>query len=311
MPGEVILLNSIIKNLGVDCYIRAKITYKVNDTEYDERNYISGDYNNWNKVDDYYYYDSVLEKKDSLDLFDSIKIPKELENQSDNNQIIVDIKVEAIQAKHFDGNWENQEIINAIDRSYSIDPEGKSTIIFENNSEKYLDYIDNFFDNLGYLLPGDNISDQILINNKSNNRLKYYLTVDTSNLTEEENKLLDKVNLKIKNSNGTIKEEKITEIDEVLLGTYNSGTNEIIDFSISIPTSLNNEYSKIASKIIWIFSVEEEKRSINPETWDMRFDWSITLFFCSALGLLIVMILEKKENDIIENKNSKEKRKKI
>ena len=40
----------------------------------------------------------------------------------------------------------------------------------------------------------------------------------------------------------------------------------------------------------------------NPDTWDLQFDWSIVIFIFSALGLLIVMILEKIENDkIVKN----------
>ena len=100
---------------------------------------------------------------------------------------------------------------------------------------------------------------------------------------------------------------KLTELNDLLLGIYNSGSNGIINFTISIPSNLDNEYSKIATKIIWMFSVEVENNSINPETWDLRFDWSITLFMFSALGLLIVMILEKIEKDNIE-KNNKERR---
>ena len=99
----------------------------------------------------------------------------------------------------------------------------------------------------------------------------------------------------------------LTDINNLLLGIYNTGANEKITFNISLPRDIDNEYSKIATKIIWVFSVEEEKGSINPETWDLRFDWSITLFLCSALGLIIVMVLEKKENDFIE-KNNKGKR---
>ena len=82
-----------------------------------------------------------------------------------------------------------------------------------------------------------------------------------------------------------------------------------VSVCISIPSNLDNEYSKIATKIIWVFSVEYDNSSINPNTWDLRFDWSITLFVLSALGLLIVMILEKMGKDNIEKIDRKEGRK--
>ena len=232
-------------------------------------------------------------------------------NESDGDTIIVHILVEAVQAKNFDGNWDGVEIKEAVDRSYSMDSDGKSEIIYENNAEKYIDIGDGFFDNLGGLLPGDSITDQITIKNNSYNNIKYYLSIDTRNLTQEEISLLENVNITIKNDKGEeLSNGKLTDVNNLLLGIYQSGQKGTITFTISIPSNLDNEYSKIATKIIWVFSVEEGRKDINPDTWDMRFDWSITLFMFSALGLLIVMILEKYERDNIE-KNKIEKRRKI
>ena len=308
VPGEVIPLNTKINNLGINCYVRAKITYTLNNTEYIESNYINGDYKNWTRKDDYYYYDSVLNQNEVIDLFDTIQIPNEIINESSGDKLIVHIIVEAVQAKNFDGNWNEVDIKEAVDRSYSMDSDGKSEIIYENNADKYIDIGDGFFNNLGGLLPGDSIEDQITIDNNSHNKIKYYLSIDTKNLSQEEINLLENVNITIKNSKGEeLYKGKLTEVSNLLLGIYNSGSNGIISFTISIPSNLNNEYSKIVTKIIWVFSVEEENSSINPETWDLRFDWSITLFIFAALGLLIVMILEKIEKDNIE-KNNKERR---
>ena len=309
MPGEVVQLNTKIKNLGIDCYIRTKITFTINNTEYDEFNYINGNYKTWNKKDNCYYLNSVLKQKENIDLFDTIQVPNEIINELDGDIIIVHILVEAVQAKNFEGNWNETVIKKVVDRSYSIDSEGKSEIIYENNADKYIDIGDGFFDNLGGLLPGDKITDQIIINNNSSNKIKYYLSIDTRYLTNEEIELLEKVNITIKSNKEELINGKLTNINNLLLGIFKSGSKETIKFSISLPSDLDNEYSKIATKIIWVFSVEEEYSSINPKTWDLRFDWSITLFMLSAIGLLIVMILEKKEKDNIE-KNKVEKRRK-
>jgi len=311
MPGELIPLNSRINNIGIDCYVRAKITYTLNNIEYNELDYIDGDYKNWAQKGDYYYYNSILQQKEIINLFDKIQIPSELTKESENDKVIVHILVEAVQAKHFDGNWDKVDVKEAVDRSYSMDSNGKSEIIYENNSEKYIDIGDGFFDNLGGLLPGGSITDQITIKNNSNNRIKYYLTIDTSKLAEEEIKLLESINLTINKYNGKeLINKKLTDINSLLLGIYSSGSNGVIPLTISIPSNLDNEYSKLETKIIWVFSVEEEKNSINPNTWDLRFDWSITLFIFSALGLLIVMILEKHERANKKNNKIKKRRKK-
>ena len=310
MPGEIISLNTRINNLGIDCYVRTKITYTLNDTEYDELNYINGDYKNWTRKDDYYYYDSILKPEEILNVFDTIQIPNEIINESDGDKVTIHILAEAVQAKNFDGNWNEVDIKEAVDRSYSMDSEGKSEIIYENNADEFIDIGDGFFNNLGGLLPGDSINDQITIDNNSKTKIRYYLSIDTKNLTPEEITLLENVNITIKNGKGEVlKNGKITEINDLLLGIYKNGSKETITFTISIPSNLDNEYSKIATKIIWVFSVEYDNSSINPNTWDLRFDWSITLFVFSALGLLMVMILEKRGKDNIEKIDRKEGKK--
>ena len=308
MPGEDVPLNAVVHNLGMDCYIRSSITYTIGNDSYNASDYILGDYKNWTLNGDYYYYGSIVPKDDVVSLFDIIHIPEDLSMDSSDERIVVHIIVEAVQAKNFDGNWDDVVIEKAIDRSYSIDSEGKSEIIYENNAERYIQLENGFFDNLGELLPGDHLTDKITIYNSSNNRIKYYLSIDKNSLSDEEIALLDHVHLVIKNGQGNIlKEGKITDIQKLLLGTYNHGDQEDISFDLSIPPDLDNEYSKIATKIVWIFSVDEE--SNNPNTWDLKYDLSITLFLFSAAGLIIVMFLAKQEEDNIE-KNKLEKRRK-
>lgn len=311
MPGETVLLNSKINNIGIESYIRVKITYSINDIEYNELDYINGEYQNWNKNGDYYYYGSSVQKNESIDLFDSIKVPNEIINESSGDKVVINIIAEAIQAKNFNGNWNEVEIKESVNRSYSMDAEGKSEIIYENHADRYLDVGDGFFDNLGELLPGDSVNDKITISNNSKNRIRYFMSIDISKLNQEEINLLKNIKIVAKNNKGkTIIENNLTEISNILLGTYNSGEQEEITFSISLPDNLDNEYSKIATKLTWIFSVEEEQNGNNPSTGDLGFDWSITLFLLSAVGLLIIMILEKQENVNIE-KNKVGKRKKI
>ena len=75
MPGDEITLIPRINNLGIDCYIRAKITYTIDQETIITSDYIEGNYTSWTNKDDYYYYDSILEKGKSIDLFDKVKIP--------------------------------------------------------------------------------------------------------------------------------------------------------------------------------------------------------------------------------------------
>ena len=308
MPGEDISLVPRINNLGIDCYIRAKLSYTINGREYDELEFIDGNYKNWTKDNGYYYYGSILNKNGSVDLFNNVHIPDSLSSQ-DNSTIVVNIVVEAVQAKNFDGeisSWNGVNVIKAVDRSYEVDPSGDSTIIYENDADKYIQISDNFFGNLGNLLPGDSVSETVTIRNNGRNKIDYYISLEYDDLTDEERNLLNNINLVIKKENGTIlSESKLYNLNKILLGTYNLNDSENIIFEVSLPKELDNEFSKILAKVKWKFSVDlidYSEDEDNPGTGKFITHWSIALFLFSALGFIIVLILEKRLNDDIENR---------
>ena len=45
-PGEEIVLIPRISNLGIDCYLRAKITYTIDNESFNISDYIKGEYSN-------------------------------------------------------------------------------------------------------------------------------------------------------------------------------------------------------------------------------------------------------------------------
>ena len=305
MPGEEISLVPKVNNLGIECYLRTKITYTINNEEYNELDYINGNYTTWEKKDGYYYYDSTLGEEESVDLFNKISIPDNLTNEYQGKKVIVTILVEAIQAKNFDGNWDEVEIKESIKRDYDLNTSGKSTIIYENSTLEHITLDNGFFDNLGGLLPGDSVSENVEILNSSENKNRYYLMLENTDLSDEEKKLLENINLIIKKSDGTVLSKvNLASSGKIELGTYKAGEGDTLSFEVSLPKELDNEFSKILTKLNWRFSLEiVETPETNPNTWDLKFDLSITIFLLSALGFLVVLILEKKENDNIEKNN--------
>ena len=301
-PGEVVSLVPRVNNLGIECYLRAKITYTINNEEYNELDYINGNFKNWEEKDGYYYYGSTLKKEGTVELFNTLKIPDELTNEYEGTKVIVHIVVEAIQAKNFDGNWDAVEIKESVDRTYDIDDTGESTVIYDNDSDKHITLDNGFFDNLGGLLPGDSVSEKVKILNKSKNKNNYYVSIEHDKLTDEEKKLLEHINLTIKKSDGTIlSTANLLQISKIKLGTYKAGEGDTFTFEVSLPKDLDNDFSKIMTKITWRFSLESTgNSSINPRTGDLKFDLSIIVFLLSATGFLIILFLERKENNNIE-----------
>ncbi|MBR6137040.1 MAG: hypothetical protein IKQ06_02690 [Bacilli bacterium] len=306
MPGDEIILIPRVNNLGIECYLRAKITYTIRDESFNVEDYINGNYSSWTKSGEYYYYDGVFDKEASVDLFNKVTIPN-LSNDYYGSIIVVHIVVEAIQAKNFDGNWEGIEIKESVDRTYDIDYDGESSVIYEDNVHKHITLDDHFFDNLGNLLPGDSISEEITILNSSYDKNEYFVAIDYDNLSDEEKALLRSIKLKIRNSNGEeLVSSNLEDKTRHSLGIYRKGGGDRLTIELSLPTDIDNDYSKLFTKIMWRFSydvISHGNLPPNPNTWDLKFDLSIALFIASAIGFLVVLFAWKINNDDIEKNN--------
>ena len=306
-PGDEIELIPRVNNLGIECYLRVKITYTIDNEKFNELDYIDGNYSSWDKKEDYYYYDPVLEKGGSIDLFRKVSIPDNLSNKYQGKEVKVHIVVEAIQARNFDGNWDAVEIIESINKTYDITETGSSTVIYENGTENHVKTDDGFFDNLGGLLPGDSVSETITILNSSKDKNSYYLTIE-NDLSDDEVKLLEEFKLVIKDSKGNeVISSNLADTNKNLLGTFGETEGDTYTIEIKLPKEANNEVSKLLTKLRWNFSSEvigeeeeEEKEDDTPATGDIKFDLSITVFLLSAIGFLVVLFLERKETENIE-----------
>lgn len=298
MPGDEIVLIPRVNNLGVDCYLRAKIVYVIDGNVFPEIDYIDGTYSSWTKEGDYYYYDSVFFKKSHLDLFNKVTIPN-LSSEYYGKTVVVHIIVEAVQARNFDGNWDSVDIKKSIDRAYDVDYEGESTIIYEDNTDQHITFDDSFFNKLGNMLPGDRVSEKIVLLNKSSSNNEYYLSINYDSLTEEELALLRKIRIIIKKQNGAVVvDSNLGNKNTYDLGIYRIGEGETFTIEVSIPSDVNNDFSKIYTKIKWDFSysIYGSDDIINPITYDSGIDIYMKVFIFSTIGLIITMFLWKKEN---------------
>lgn len=135
----------------------------------------------------------------------------------------------------------------------------------------------DFFLNLGELLPGDTKEDVAYIRNTTNesvevffktepiNRQEYYDDIDYS--------LLEKLQLTItlKKAN-SIQEQQIYKgnlganlmQNYISLGTYNNGYDGEFKFKIEVPTELKNDYSLSTTKVKWVFSVQKKSDEKMP-----------------------------------------------
>jgi len=311
VPGDIISIIPRVNNLGSQCYLRTKITYFIGNEQLNEADYIDGNFKSFTKVGDYYYDETPLDENSAIDIFDSINIPTDLSKEYQGEEIVINVSVEAVQAKNFepdyslDDPWLGVEITEALSRSYEVDPDGSSTVVYENNAQEYLTLSEDFFGDLGKMLPGDVVSENVGIKNSSKNKLIFNLSVETGELSTEDSKILEGLELVIKNQNGEIISKKnLNEVKGVLLAMLETSETENLTMEVSLPKEYGNEFSKLLAKVVWKFSLEEipDGNNVNPNTRDFKFDLSITVFFISAIGLVVVLWLIKKESENIENK---------
>lgn len=302
MPGDEIILKPVVNNLGIECYIRTKITYTIEDEEFDILTYIDGNYSSWTKNGDYYYYEPVLGKEESVELFNRVVIPDVLTSEYQGKVIVVHTVVDAIQARNFDGDWTDVEIKESVERTYDIDYDGESSIIYEDDVNDHITVDNDFFGNLGNIVPGDIISEIVRIKNSSYDKNEYFLAINYDELSDEEIELLRNIKLVIKNSRGgVLVSSNLEDKTRHSLGTYTHNGGDELTIELSLPLDIDNDYSKLFTKVMWDFSYDIiEHYGENPKTGDLKFDLSITVFILSTIGFLVVLIVGKRNTDRIE-----------
>jgi len=313
LPGETISLDPKLTNIGIDCYTRFKIIYKIDDIDRDYNDLSININSDWIKRGEYYYYKTVLKRNENVLLFDNINIPESYGNTFVNSKITITIVAEAIQDENFAPNfdsetpWGDTQIKKKVERNYSLDTEGTQTIIYENNSDRYLTVDSKFFNGLMNLIPGDVKDDYIDVNNTGNNDFKLYFKVSSNYQTQEEKELLELIKLTITDSsNKTLYTGPLLTNEKKYLSHYDKGARDKLTLTISVPRGLDNEHGGLLSNIVWTLSCEEDEVVPVPRTGDEKIELSIKIFVISFIGFIAMLILWDINNK--DRKKLKEKR---
>ena len=265
---------------------------------------------------DYYYYKSIVNKGEIIEIFNNIKIPKDLSEKYNGKNIIVSVFADAIQSDNFMPNytledpWYNIKIEKSVENTYGINVKDEDYSIelkFENDAEKYIEISKDFFRSLNKMVPGDTVEENVKIINRTDKETEYFYGIEIpENITVTEKELLEKCILTVvKNDTNTIYSNGLLNHKNNSIGKLKPGEEANVKFIIKIPEGLSNKFSKLKAKFNWKFSVQpEEKNTENivekiinnitntPKTGDFKFDISLTIFFISAIVLIIVLFLE-------------------
>ena len=102
-PGDKVSYVPRVLNSGTPCYLRVKVSYIRDDIDF--KNFVTNFPNTFIQKGDYYYYEPVLNQNESITLFDTVKIPDNAEELTDNKKLVLTIYAEAVQEEGFEPDY--------------------------------------------------------------------------------------------------------------------------------------------------------------------------------------------------------------
>jgi len=280
MPGEEVSLIPRITNLGDSCYVRAKFSYSNNGTN---QNFTDGSLkgmdSNWVKINNYWYYKNPIETNAKLDIFNTVVVPKNLSNDSQGKELNLNIVAEAVQAVNFtpdftsENPWGEIEIKANSDNSYRMartQMANNVTVEYDNQANVQIDVPENFFGDLGTLMPGDELTHEIEIAPAIGNNEFLFTVRPEEGADEKVIDLLQKLELQITSNGETIFDGNMYQLDEQTLGNIPVNQLTKYTFKVKMPIELDNEYAMLSTSIIWKFIVVQEGKDKVPGRFNLR-----------------------------------------
>ena len=289
-----------IKNLGISSYIRLSVHYYDEAGDAAERaveNDLGAD---WTQKGDYYYLTREAAAGEEFDVFQGITAPASWDDN--NRQIVMVLQADAIQAVHFnpdftsDTPWGAIAIEDFADEGYQIDSESHAsavTVSYDGVAEQYVSVPENFLAQLNVLAPGDAVDGEITVNNSDDEEHEVWVSVEVPDAD-----LASALTVRIMKDGVVLYEGSLAGLSETSLGKFAPGAMGAIEITLGLPIDTGNDVGSIHSSINWKFRVdaEEEPVPVGPNTED-SIGVAVLLFLVSFVGLIIVSLFEKREQD--------------
>lgn len=186
----------------------------------------------------------------------------------------------------------------------------QSSVTYDGNAQEFVyapgsEYSPtDLFENYKGVMPGDKLSQQILVKNDADKKVDVKLYMRSLGAVEGSEDFLGQLNLTVMNDTTELFDAPAADTaqltDWVLLGTFKSGAEVALDVTLDVPIELGSDAAAQIGYLDWEFKAEEIPiEEEGPKTGDSSnlVLWIAILAVCIAACVIAAVVMKKRRTN--------------
>ena len=302
LPGDTVSKISKITVNGHKSWIRAKVMTEGDDriAQLDPSWVRLYEDDAWLQKGDYWYYTKPVDHGDTIRFTKEVKIP--VETDQANAVFHVVIWADAVQYDNFSPDFNSEDpwfgtvIEESAYQTYRPGETGDTHwfVSYEGGAQGLIANAGDLFHNFRSLMPGDTVSDSLVIGNGYTKPVRLFFRIEGTNNDD----LAKQVKLCIRAGELQIFSGTLADaMNEIYLAYMTPGWTAVLTYDLEVPEELKNEYTLADSEQKWIFRAEvSQEKSLIPNTGDFSDPMKYVIGFMLSLltaGCVLALLKRK------------------